>query len=39
MAQLATLVFLAGTYWPYLAAALVVGLVTGWVSFTAPRSR
>ncbi len=34
---MATLVFLVGTYWPYLVAALLVGVVTGWLSFTRPR--
>lgn len=36
---MATLVFLVVTYWPYLVAALLVGLATGWLSVTVPDRR
>jgi cytochrome c biogenesis protein CcdA len=35
---LATLLYLLGFYWPYLAAAAAMGLVVGWRSF-APKDR
>jgi hypothetical protein len=33
----ASLFYLVGLYWPYLAAAGVIGLVVGWRSFAPPR--
>ena len=33
-----SLAFLLGYYWPYLAAAAAIGLVTGWRSFTPPKA-
>lgn len=30
----ATLLFLLGYYWPFMAAAALVGLVTGWLSLS-----
>lgn len=30
---LSTLLFLVSMYWPWLAGAVAVGLVTGWLSF------
>jgi hypothetical protein len=27
-----TVLFLLGVYWPFMAVALVVGLITGWIS-------
>ena len=32
----ATVSYLLGFYWPYLGAALLVGLVVGWRSFSPP---
>lgn len=31
-----SLIYLLGFYWPYLAGAGLIGLVTGWRSFTPP---
>lgn len=33
-----SLSFLVGTYWPFLAAAALVGMVTGWLSLSRPAS-
>jgi hypothetical protein len=33
----ASVQFLFGYYWPYLAAAAAIGLVVGWRSFTPPK--
>jgi hypothetical protein len=35
--SLDSLVYLFEIYWPYMLAALIVGLGSGWVSYTAPR--
>ena len=32
----ASLVFLAGVYWPYMLGACCVGIVTGWLSLSRP---
>lgn len=32
------LIYLLGLYWPYLAAAGLIGLVIGWRSFTVPKA-
>lgn len=37
MMSWSALIFLLPYYWPYLAAALAIGLVTGWRSFTPPK--
>lgn len=34
--SLDSLVFLLELYWPFLLAALVVGLLTGWFTYQAP---
>lgn len=34
----ATAVFLLGAYWPYALAALVIGLMTGWLSRSPSRA-
>lgn len=36
--SLDSLVYLFGLYWPFLAAAVVVGLLTGWFTYRAPGS-
>ncbi len=33
-----SLAYLVGVYWPYLAGAGAIGLVTGWLSFSQPRA-
>lgn len=33
-----SLAFLLAYYWPYLAAAAVIGLITGWRSFAPPKA-
>lgn len=36
--SLDSIIFLLELYWPFLAGALVIGLVTGWLTYQAPRS-
>lgn len=31
-----SLLYLSGVYWPYLLAAMLIGLVVGWRSFSPP---
>lgn len=33
-----TLVFLLGYYWPYMAGAAAIGVVTGWLSLSPARA-
>jgi len=35
---LASLTYLLPIYWPYMAGALLVGLVAGWFSYARPKS-
>jgi len=37
-ATITSLIYLLGFYWPYFAAALVVGLVVGWFSRARPKA-
>jgi len=32
-----SLAYLLGVYWPFLSVAAVIGLVTGWLSFSSPK--
>jgi len=34
--SLDSLIYLTGIYWPYLAGAVLIGLCTGWLSFSRP---
>lgn len=31
-----TVTYLSGVYWPYLLAAVLIGIIVGWRSFTPP---
>ncbi|GEM_PF-1045717 len=33
----ASLIFLVSVYWPYMLGALLVGVVTGWLSLSKPK--
>jgi hypothetical protein len=33
-----SLTYLLAIYWPYMAGALIVGLVAGWFSYSRPKS-
>lgn len=36
--SLESLTFLLGIYWPYLVGALVIGLGSGWFSYSRPKN-